>query len=252
MPVIMKEIIQAGNAVQRDDTFFLDHVVFLVENTLFKVPRIRFEVDSKVFASMFLLPPGDAAVEGMDEKSPIKLEGIRQRDFRNLLHVIYPNLAPKCSDLSQDELLAMLHLSTMWEFKEARKVVVAKLNEKPMDAIQRVQLAKKAKVSQWLLSAYTKLVSSAKPLTLREIGTLDWEIIARLLLVQQQRPELWRKQDEILRYRVQCDKGFPHLLALNDLIPVNSEFFDVERSVKETFKSELLSIQAWEAEWEGR
>ena len=56
------------------------------------MPRIRFEVDSKVFASMFLLPPGEAAVEGMDEKSPIKLEGIRQRDFRSLLHAIYPNL----------------------------------------------------------------------------------------------------------------------------------------------------------------
>lgn len=110
MPV--NETIQAGDTVQRDDTFFLDHVVFLVsstfmseykglialnrdiqvEDTLFKVPRIRFEVDSKVFASMFLLPPGEAAVEGVDEKFPIKLEGIRHRDFRNLLHAIYPNL----------------------------------------------------------------------------------------------------------------------------------------------------------------
>ena len=30
----MNEIMQAGDTVQRDDTFFLDHVVFLVSSTL--------------------------------------------------------------------------------------------------------------------------------------------------------------------------------------------------------------------------
>jgi hypothetical protein len=107
-------------------------------------------------------------------------------------------------------------------------------------------------VSQWLLSAYAELVSSAEPLTLEEIGTLDWETIARLLLVQQQRPELWKKQVEDFGYRVYCPRGPDHYLEADQLISGTSEIFDVEKSVKEAFQSELLSIQAWEAEWEGR
>ena len=136
--------------------------------------------------------------------------------------------------------------------KQVRKVLLAKLIEKPIDGPQKIQLARKAKVSQWLLSACVELVSRGEPLTLKEIGTLDWETIARLLLVQQQRPELWRKQLEIGEYRVWCRNGPDHYIADCQLIPEPSENFDVEESVKEAFQSELLSIQAWEAEWEDR
>ena len=137
--------------------------------------------------------------------------------------------------------------------KQVRKVLLAKLLEKSIDTPQKLQLARKAKVSQWLLSACVELVSRGEPLTLKEIGTLDWETIARLLLVQQQRPEIWRKQLEIGGYRVYCRKGPDHYIDADcQLIPEPSENFDVEESVKEAFQSELLSIQAWEAEWEGR
>ena len=136
--------------------------------------------------------------------------------------------------------------------KQVRKAVLSKLAEMPIDALQKIQLARKANVSQWLLSAYTELVSSAEPLTLKEIGTLDWETIARLLLVQQQRPELWRKQVEIGGYHVYCHRGPDHYIGADGLTPNNSENFDVEASVEEAFQSELLGIRAWEAEWEGR
>ena len=137
--------------------------------------------------------------------------------------------------------------------KQVRKVLLAKLIEKSIDAPKKIQLARKAKVSQWLLSACVELVSRGEPLTLKEIGTLDWETIARLLLVQQKRPEIWRKQLEIGGYRVYCRKGPDHYIDADcQLIPETSEIFDVEESVKEAFQSELLSIQAWEAEWEGR
>lgn len=138
------------------------------------------------------------------------------------------------------------------ENKQVRKVVLSKLTEKPIDALQKIQLGRKAKVSQWLLSAYAELVSSAKPLTLKEIGALDWETIARLLLVQQQRPDFWRKQAENRGYYWR--KGRDHYLSDPDtsLRSDNLESFDAEKSVKEAFQLELLSIQAWEAEWEGR
>ena len=137
--------------------------------------------------------------------------------------------------------------------EQVRKALLVKLIEKPIDAPQKIQLARKAKVSQWLLSACVELVGRGEPLTLKEIGTLDWETIARLLLVQQQRPEIWRKQLEIGGYRVYCRKGPDHYIDADcQLIPETSEIFDVEESVKEAFQSELLSIQAWEAEWEGR
>lgn len=57
--------------VERHDIYYLETVVFRVEDTLFRVPRRGFELESVIFASMFSLPPGKHNPEGQDDDSPI-------------------------------------------------------------------------------------------------------------------------------------------------------------------------------------
>ena len=53
-----------------------------------------------------------------------------------------------------------------------------------MDAVEMVILAKKERVSAWLLSGYKTLVEGPEILTIDKVKKLDWETIARLLAIQ--------------------------------------------------------------------
>jgi hypothetical protein len=55
------------------------------------VPRTYFERDSEVFCGLFQLPVAqDVPVDGSSDKQPLRLEGIKEDDFRQLLRVMYP------------------------------------------------------------------------------------------------------------------------------------------------------------------
>jgi BTB/POZ domain len=65
--------------------------IFQVEGCLFKVPRTYFERDSEVFCALFQLPVAqDTPIEGSSDQKPLRLEGIKEDDFRQLLRVMYP------------------------------------------------------------------------------------------------------------------------------------------------------------------
>ena len=53
-----------------------------------------------------------------------------------------------------------------------------------IDAVERVILAKKERVSEWLLTGYKTLVGGPEILTMDRVKQLDWETIAKLLAIQ--------------------------------------------------------------------
>ena len=62
-----------------------------VENRLFKVPARNFIAESEVFETMFKLPQNpDVVADGLSNDQPLRLEGIKSDDFRQLLRVMYP------------------------------------------------------------------------------------------------------------------------------------------------------------------
>ena len=63
-----------------------------VGNTLFKVPRRKFEDGSETFKDMFALPvkaDGDGIAEGTSDEHPLVLEGIETDEFRSLLRAMF-------------------------------------------------------------------------------------------------------------------------------------------------------------------
>ncbi|KIJ34349.1 hypothetical protein M422DRAFT_182305, partial [Sphaerobolus stellatus SS14] len=65
-----------------------------VENCLFKVPRIMFEVELEVFRDLFSLPTSEddpsSLTEGINDDKPIRLEQVSSADFKCLVDYLYP------------------------------------------------------------------------------------------------------------------------------------------------------------------
>jgi hypothetical protein len=100
------------SALQKDDDYFLkdDFVVFQVckrtsfilndlylirqaEHILFRVPTHRFINESKIFAELFSVPHSNAEgadSEGSSECNPIRLQGVRSKDFKSFVKLLYP------------------------------------------------------------------------------------------------------------------------------------------------------------------
>ena len=96
----------------RDSDFYHESgdCIIRVENTLFKVQLLSFQFSlwinsnqihrfllvpaSAVFSTLFTLPQGDLAVEGISDDAPICLSDDTAADFRCLLKYIYTPCAP--------------------------------------------------------------------------------------------------------------------------------------------------------------
>ncbi|KAJ7169151.1 hypothetical protein C8R43DRAFT_876246, partial [Mycena crocata] len=121
-----------------------------VEGTLFRVPRFQFERHSEIFATTFCLPPPTGKAEGSDDSNPLKLEGINKLDFQRLLKVLYPLTAiPQAPELSKDEWMSVLKLSTLWHFLEVRKLAIQQLDlhAQSPHCIERILLGRRYDVS---------------------------------------------------------------------------------------------------------
>jgi len=154
-------------------------VTFLVEGTLFKVPRRYFERNSDVWSAVFTLPSGDMETEGSSDDNPIRLESITKIDFRRLLMVMYPeSLGPLT--MNSDEWESVLKLSTLWELDDIRKEAIAELSKLLVDAVDKVMLARSYRVGAWLLEGYTSLVKRETNLSSEEAARLGYETAFRI------------------------------------------------------------------------
>jgi hypothetical protein len=66
-------------------------VLVKVEGILFRVPRHHFIEQSEVFRDMFNLPVAtDTVPDGLSDEQPLRLGGVKETDFRQLLRVMFP------------------------------------------------------------------------------------------------------------------------------------------------------------------
>ncbi|KAJ7655372.1 hypothetical protein B0H17DRAFT_377824 [Mycena rosella] len=169
------------NLSGRHHDYYLETVVFKVEQSLFRVPRYQFERHSDIFADMFTVPqPADSAQsDGSDDEIPLKLEGIKALDFQRLLQVLYPLTAiPKTPEMLPTGWLSVLKLATLWHFLEIRNLAIEKLTLHAgwLGSIERILLAKQYDVSAWLRSGYTDLARRKEPISLEEAAKIGWEL----------------------------------------------------------------------------
>ncbi|KJA28688.1 hypothetical protein HYPSUDRAFT_33024 [Hypholoma sublateritium FD-334 SS-4] len=177
---------------RRVPAFYMEPVVFQVENRLFKVPKNGFQVPGTIFEAMFALPSNetDDSIEGSSDENPIHLHGIEEKKFKAFLTVLYPSKALIDDENRYFILLGALDLATFWEFTQLRKDIISDLSpmiEKRSD-LEVMYLGKKYRVASWLRMAYTKLVQICAKLPIETLISsqfpLDWETIAKLYQIR--------------------------------------------------------------------
>ncbi|OSD01463.1 hypothetical protein PYCCODRAFT_1468633 [Trametes coccinea BRFM310] len=177
--------------VHHDPMFYSDHIVFLVENCLFKVPKRPFLENSTVFEDMFSLPANEASAEGDTDDKPIRLEGIQKEEFRSLMRAMFEpyyaqpkvgggNLVPSIAvqELSMEEWIHVLKLTTMWECTALRAIAISKLtslleeNNNEGVLVRWLCLAREYGVQQWVFPALHALARRAQAIQLEEVEPL--------------------------------------------------------------------------------
>ncbi|KAK0241214.1 hypothetical protein EDD85DRAFT_743145, partial [Armillaria nabsnona] len=151
-----------------DEVFYWNNIVFLVENTLFNVPRYHFENFSEVFKTMFALPQSDnVSVDGSSDEHPLVLHGVTAQEFRSLLSAM---LLPEPPLMKKEAWIAVLKLSNMWRLLEVRNIALRQLNsgDDKLSHIEKIVWGRDYKVADWVITGYGGLIDRGEVLSLDE------------------------------------------------------------------------------------
>jgi len=167
----MNESEATPKAQEDHEFYFQDMIVFLVENRLFKVPARNFITESEVFETMFKLPQNpDVVADGLSNDQPLRLDGVKCEDFRQLLRVMYPSGIDKMETLTMEQWSSVLALSTRWDMTAIRakaiKNVREALNRDGLDPHNLILfiLGQTHRVDEWVMLATISLIKRQEPM----------------------------------------------------------------------------------------
>ncbi|KDQ50884.1 hypothetical protein JAAARDRAFT_62915 [Jaapia argillacea MUCL 33604] len=159
--------------LQKNAEFFFENIIVQVERQLFQIPRRYFESDSEIFRDMFSVPvPKGGSPDGSSIDHPLLLEGVKANDFCQLLRVMYPPSFGKPFSLTLSEWTAVLDLSTMWQFEAVRALSIEEIAKQDIGVVDKIALANKYQVTDWLLPALNALAQREDPIGEDDAGKL--------------------------------------------------------------------------------
>lgn len=126
-------------------------------------------------------------MEGNDEKNPIVLTGVTKVDFENLMKIMYPLQICDTQNLSYDQWVSVLKLSTKWRFVECRQLSIAELSTLCGDSpIKKILLGREYRVSKWLMSGYEQLARRSQKLSKEEAELIDYSTAFSVFSVREE------------------------------------------------------------------
>ncbi|TDL30239.1 hypothetical protein BD410DRAFT_710334 [Rickenella mellea] len=133
--------------------------VFQVENTLYRLHASLLQQRSPIFRHMFSVPPGTNASEGKDDSAPICLHGVKSSDFDHLC--FYPFGCFVKHSSSEDFLVALIKLSTLYDIEDGREYAIAQFPTSPTwrPALQ-LHIARSYRVEDWIEPAFRQLIAN--------------------------------------------------------------------------------------------
>ncbi|KAI0691210.1 hypothetical protein C8T65DRAFT_745542 [Cerioporus squamosus] len=161
----------------RDEEFYETLVVFKVDAVAFRISRKVMEQGSPAFCRTYFPPNGAGTLLGSDDE-PIQLQGVSAQEFREFLRVIHANLVVTdrlkhgLRDVTSDW-IAVLKLATLWEFSTVRTQAIRFLAL--LDPIERITLAQRYCVGEWVAEALWDISYRTVPLELAECNRLGLE-----------------------------------------------------------------------------
>jgi len=199
-----------------DDYYYFPIITFWVEGTLFRVPGHHFIQQSEVFRDMFELPVSNNTLpDGSSDEQPLRLEGVRKVDFKELLRAMFPTLIRLQSTeiFTVSQWTSILRLSALWQMdylkqsaiqalprlngsrwewtalldlsverglSEARKIAIPMLTPMLSCPFDMIAMARKYQVKSWLQTGLQALVQRQDLLSEAYEESLGWRTIVKL------------------------------------------------------------------------
>lgn len=138
-----------------------------MDETLFQVPRDVIVKESVDFRKRYI------STHGLSE--PVALPDVTAPEFRSFLRALYPRCVP-CNpgigtrgsqkyrtpsarnELTKDEWLIVLKLSSRWFFKRLRELALARLKGLCQEPLEQIALGKEYHILDWVVAGYDHLV----------------------------------------------------------------------------------------------
>ncbi|KAG2159340.1 uncharacterized protein EDB93DRAFT_1115134 [Suillus bovinus] len=157
--------------------------VFLVDGVLFRVHRFFLQRESDVFRTMFVCPPTQDGPEGLSDDKPIVLPDVTVAEFEALLKFLYDGGTSPSPFSTADEWIRLLSIATRYEMERIRARALHELDYlPPLDPIQKIVLARRHDVRQWLLPSYVALCLRREPLNVLEAVELGLETMVLIAI----------------------------------------------------------------------
>ncbi|KAK7042601.1 BTB domain-containing protein [Favolaschia claudopus] len=159
--------------------------IFSVEDKLYKIHRHFLRKESTVFDGMFTSPPGADGEDGCTDARAIPLPDVTRSEFEALLNFFYEETFQR-GEASTEEWMELLAISTRFDFQRLRERAIGALD--PLLSrgkgrpIERIALAEKHDIPQWLRIAYVDICERGPPLNESEaekIGTRKTVLLGR-------------------------------------------------------------------------
>ncbi|KDQ63981.1 hypothetical protein JAAARDRAFT_27659 [Jaapia argillacea MUCL 33604] len=177
---------QSCPSYTRDEVYYFQDVVFLVEDTLFRVPRRNFEMESDTFGGMFtLVQPEQSTTEGSSDDDPIYLEGYSKVDFQRFLRVLLPLRIGQVDLSTSDEWISVLKLSHIWEFDTIKGLAIQALDKFDLDPVDKTVLARDYDIPGWLLLTFNAIAQRGRGLDMSDLERLGIDWVLRLARVRE-------------------------------------------------------------------
>ncbi|KAH9834779.1 uncharacterized protein C8Q71DRAFT_123993 [Rhodofomes roseus] len=173
-----------------------DMAIICVEEQLFKVHKYFLIRESELFQGMFGLPPGDSmTAEGRDDHHPIVLKQVLAREFESLLRFLYHGMFDDCG-VTLPQWIDILSISTFWACDKLRARAIKEIHDhRPrIDPVEKVVLAVKYFVPEWLAPSYAAVCQRALPINSVEGHKLGLE---KTILLARAREAV--RQDHVAR-----------------------------------------------------
>jgi len=171
--------------MRRHPEYYLEDgtVTLLVDECLFKVHRYYLARESDVFRDMFSLPPEpSASCDGGSDEAPIVIPEVSCAEFESFLGFIYFGMHDD-HEFSLENWISLLSFATRFICDQIRGRAIREIEKghsKP-DPVERVVLAVKHNIPQWLVSAYQELCQRQNPLTEEEGEKLGLPTVIKLM-----------------------------------------------------------------------
>ncbi|EPQ53964.1 hypothetical protein GLOTRDRAFT_15187, partial [Gloeophyllum trabeum ATCC 11539] len=120
------------------------------------------------------------------DRSPIKLTDCNALDFERFLGVLYPAAFHQYTASTLEEWTSILALATQWGFDSIRLLAIREVFPlaSPLD---RIVLAHKFDIKEWLLDAYREVCERQAPLSDEEAERIGAKDTARVARVRERR-----------------------------------------------------------------